>query len=211
MRAFSPGAPRRAPGEVEQWITAAHCGDAEALGRLLESLRPYLLLLANHELPADLRAKVGASDLVQDTCLEAQRDFAQFRGRTEEELRGWLRQGLLHNLANQARFYRETDKRAVSREVRLSEAAPCDLYPALLYEETPSGQAMAHEQDEALRQAVEELPENYRQVIRWRNYERLSFEEIAQRLDRTAGAARKLWLRAVERLQATLEPPHETG
>jgi RNA polymerase sigma-70 factor (ECF subfamily) len=48
----------------------ARKGSREALGRLLETCRPYLLLVANNELDRDLQAKAGASDLVQETFIE---------------------------------------------------------------------------------------------------------------------------------------------
>jgi len=46
-------------------------------------------------------------------------------------------------------------------------------------------------------------------VIQWRNYDRASFEEIGQRLERSAEAARKLWVRAVELLQQELDATHD--
>src|SRR5262249_54728266 len=98
------------------WLARARAGDRDALGRVLEVCRRYLLLIADRQLDADLRAKGGASDLVQETFLEAQRDFAQFAGNSEEELRAWLRRMLLNNLGNFTRRYRATGKRAVGRE-----------------------------------------------------------------------------------------------
>jgi DNA-directed RNA polymerase specialized sigma24 family protein len=104
---------------VPQWSEAAHHGSPEALGQVLEYCRPYLLAVANAQLERDLQAKAGASDLVQDTFIEAHRGFAAFRGRSEEELLGWLRQILLHNVADLRRQYRATEKRQVQREVSL--------------------------------------------------------------------------------------------
>src|SRR5262249_46357722 len=94
-------------------LAAARAGSRADLGQALELGRKYLLLVAERELDADVQAKGGASDLVQETFLEAQRDFAQFRGTTEAELLAWLRQMLLHNIANFTRRYRGTGKRAV--------------------------------------------------------------------------------------------------
>ena len=68
--------------ETVEWevdFLDARQGSLDALGRLLESCRNYLLLLANQQLREDLQAKAGGSDLVQDTFLEAQRDFRAFR------------------------------------------------------------------------------------------------------------------------------------
>ena len=72
---------------LPHWIEAAQHGSPEALGQVLEYCRRYLLAVAHEQFDTDLQAKVGVSDLVQDTFLEAQRDFGQFRGRSEAELR----------------------------------------------------------------------------------------------------------------------------
>jgi RNA polymerase sigma-70 factor (ECF subfamily) len=195
---------------VSRWIEAARLGSADALGQVLASCRAYLLAVANERLEPDLQAKVGASDLVQDTFLEAQRDFSRFRGRSEEELLAWLRQILLHNLANLSRQYRETDKRQIQREVPLSEALAGELLRALADDDlTPSANALRRERDQSLQRALAKLPERFRQVLQWRTYERCSFEEIGRRLGRSAGAARKQWARAVEQLQEILGPGDE--
>src|SRR5262249_49490145 len=99
------------------WLAAARAGSGDALGEALEACRPYLLRVANQELDQDLRAKGGASDLVQETFLEAQRDFPRFQGSSDAELRAWLRHILLHNLGKFARRFRQTQKRRLAAEV----------------------------------------------------------------------------------------------
>src|ERR687883_158141 len=99
------------PGDVARGLAEARAGSREALGRVLEACRGYLLLVAERELAPDLRPKGGASDLVQQTFLEAQRDFARFRGDSEEELLAWLRRLLLHNVADFSRRFHGTGKR----------------------------------------------------------------------------------------------------
>jgi WD40 repeat protein/serine/threonine protein kinase/DNA-directed RNA polymerase specialized sigma24 family protein len=83
---------------VARWIEAARGGSAEALGELLELCRPHLLRVADGHLEPDLKAKVGASDLVKETFLEAQRHFADFQGATETELLSWLGRILINNV-----------------------------------------------------------------------------------------------------------------
>ena len=100
-------------------LQEARDGDAEVLGRALESCRDYLLLVAARGIDADLTAKGGASDLVQDTLLGACRDFGTFRGRSRDELLAWLRAILRNNLAVFRRRYRGTGKRRVALEVPL--------------------------------------------------------------------------------------------
>jgi RNA polymerase sigma-70 factor (ECF subfamily) len=190
----------------EEWLAAARGGAPETLGQLLEACRQYLLLVANQHLAPDLQGKFGASDVVQETFLEAQRDFGGFQGRTEEELLAWLRHILLNNLANLTRGYRDTQKRQVAREVPIGQAEVGELQAALAREtESPSVVALAREQAEALDRALEHLPEHYRHVLLLRYQARLSFEEIGQKLERSAEAARKLWARAVEELEERMK------
>jgi len=188
--------------EEARWLAQARAGSAEALGRVLEAYRDYLLLVAERELAAELRAKAGASDLVQDTFLEAQRDFVQFRGDNGAELRAWLRKLLLNNLAAFGRRYRDTAKRQLGRELPLAEDSSGGQGAALPGDTpTPSTHAMAHEQAEALSRAIERLPEEYRQVLTLRYQDRLGYEEIGRRMGRSADAARLLFTRAIARLK----------
>jgi RNA polymerase sigma-70 factor (ECF subfamily) len=195
------------PKNAGDYLSAARAGSRDALGLALEACRHYLLQIAHADLSPDLRAKAGASDLVQETFLEAQRDFACFHGGSEEELLAWLRRLLLNNVANFTRRYRDTAKRVVGREVQLELGSASDLRGGGIAANTPSpsGQAMAEEKALAIQQALERLPDDYRLVITLRNQERCSFEEIGARLNRSTDAARRLWSRAIERLQHELE------
>src|SRR5262245_33601578 len=93
------------------WLAAARDGSRDALGKALEACRRYLLDVARHELDVSLQAKGGASDLVQDTFLEAQRAFDRFHGNSGGELRTWLRRLLHHQATKFGRRYRTTQKR----------------------------------------------------------------------------------------------------
>ena len=197
------------PQDAARWLPAARAGSREALGKVLDAARQYLLSIARQELDADLRAKTSPSDVVQETFVEAQRDFGQFQGVTEDELLAWLRQLLLHRVGKLRRRYRDTQKRRLAREVALgdddSSGGPAGGLAANTL--SPSGQAMEHEQDEALQAALGRLPEDYRRVITLRYQEQLPFEEIGELLHRSPEAARKLWARAVERLHEELDKP----
>jgi RNA polymerase sigma-70 factor (ECF subfamily) len=194
------------PKEVVCWLAAARGGSLEALGQVLEACRGYLLGIANRRLSAELRSKGGASDLVQQTFLDAHRQFERFQGASEKELLAWLRQILLHNLAHFQRRYRATGKRDLGREAPLSSGASSTDGGADLATQTPSPseQMVAREEAEAMQRALERLPEEHRQVLALRHQEQLTFEEIGQRLGRSTSGARALWLRAVERLNDEL-------
>jgi RNA polymerase sigma-70 factor (ECF subfamily) len=192
--------------QVIEWIEAARGGSREALGRLLDACRAYLLVVANRNLAPDLGGKVGGSDLVQETLLEALRDFGRFEGRTEDELLAWLCRILLHNLANVTRQYRDTGKRNVAREVPLPDAPRAEVQNGLIDPgASPSARAVAREQAEELERVLAGLPEHYRTVIRLRHLERRPFAEVGRLMGVSAEAARKLWLRALRQLRPFLE------
>src|SRR5438270_4361661 len=108
--------------DPEHLLRGARAGDAATLGRLLELYRRYLGLLARVQIGQRLQGKIDASDLVQETFLEAHRNFPRFRGTTEAELVSWLRQILAAKLADLLRRYLGTQGRDVRLERDLAAA-----------------------------------------------------------------------------------------
>jgi RNA polymerase sigma-70 factor (ECF subfamily) len=173
---------------------------------VIEGFRTYLLRVADRALLPELKTKEGASDVVQETLVEAHRAFDRFEGRTDRELRAWLRALLMNKVAHVARRYRGTEKRRLDREVSLDSClAGEDLDAALVADITsPGGQAVRSEEESALVAALGRLPETMSRAVLWRHHENCSFDEMGRRLGCSNVAARKLWLRALERLQSEL-------
>jgi RNA polymerase sigma-70 factor (ECF subfamily) len=193
----------------EQLLQRARQGDAPALGRLLESYRAYLSVLARVQIGKRLQGKVDASDLVQEACLGAYRDFPQFRGSTERELQAWLRQILASLLANMVRHYHGTQRRDIRLERQLGlelgqSSALLDRGLIAPYS-SPSNQAVRREQSVVLAEALGRLPEEWRELLVLRHLEGLSFPEVAQRMGRTIDVVKKLWPRALLSLRRLLE------
>lgn len=191
---------RDSPGGL---LALARAGDQHALGEVLEGYRQFLRLLARSRVGRELRARLDPSDLVQETLLEAQRDFQQFHGENRAELAGWLRQILLRNLADQCKHH-QSQKRDVGREQPLEllvKKTPESLAAPL---STPSAHALKLEQEGALATALAQLPPDYREVLTLRHLQGESFETIAARMGRTPGAVRMLWMRALEQLGGLL-------
>lgn len=184
-------------------IGQAQQGDESARERLFQLGRNYMGLVARAQVESWLRAKVDASDLVQQTMLEAHRDFPRFAGRSEKEWLGWLRRILAHNAADFVRCYRGTSKRA-GREVpiRAGDAsttfgAPEPAAPG----PTPSQEFLRLDAELRLAEALRQLPPDYQEVVMLRNLQRLPFAEVAQRMDRSRPAVQMLWMRAIRQLQ----------
>ena len=155
-----------------------------------------------------MQGKVDASDVVQETFLEAHRDFAQFRGGSETAFIGWLRGILVSNLANVVRRYRGTQ----ARDVRLEQQLVVELDRSSQQidrglaapQSSPSQHAARREQAVLLANALDRLPEQYREVIILRHLEGLKFPEVARRMGRTEGSVQKLWARALTELRRSL-------
>jgi len=196
---------------ITRLLDAMRQGDAAAQGRLLLRYQAWLGLLARMQIDSRLGGKFGASDIVQQTMLEAIRALPHFRGRTEGELLAWLRQVLAHVLAHEVRRYKGAQQRDVAREVSLEQSlaeSSLRLRGMLAAPGTsPSRQADRREQEVLLADVLSRLPEPYRQVIVLRNLQGLPHEEIARRLGRSAGAVRMLWVRALAQLRQAMESP----
>jgi RNA polymerase sigma-70 factor, ECF subfamily len=176
---------------------------------LLESFRGYLWLLARTGLDASLRGKADPSDVVQDTLLKAHMNFGQFQGQTEGELASWLRRILMNNLSDFVRGYRLADARQVGRERSLDELLG-DSSAALVGllvggGPSPSESAERRELTLVLAEALGELNEDYREVLVLRSLEERDWDETAQCMNRTVGATRMLWARALKALRPVLE------
>lgn len=192
--------------DVGGLLNRARCGVQEDRDRLFAASRSYLGLIARTQVETHLQAKVDASDLVQQTLMEAHRDFARFQGATEAEWLAWLRRILAHNTADFVRRYRGTAKRATSREVsppaaRSDRSTFFGLNEPADSIETPSQQMARRDDQLAIAAALETLARDHREVIVLRNLERLSFEEVAERMGRTRAATQMLWMRAIKKLQ----------
>ena len=176
-----------------------------AFGRLLARYSPYLMLLARVEVGRRLQGKLDPADLVQDTFLEAHRHFAGFRGSTEPEFAGWLRQILAGVLANTLRRYFGTKARDPRLEQELRAAvdqSSCMLVGQLAAPgSSPSEAASRREQAVLFADALGRLPDDYREVIVLRHLEGLTFPAVAERMGKTVDSVEKLWLRAIAKLR----------
>jgi RNA polymerase sigma-70 factor (ECF subfamily) len=200
---------RFVPPDPSDLIPRARAGDIIALGQLLQLFGHYLTFLARVQIGRHLQGKVDASDIVQDTFLKAHANFAKFRGNSEEELAAWLRQILTSTLANVVRHYFRSQGRNVRLESQL--ALDMDRSAHLLRhsfvgkQRSPSDSAARREQAVLLANALEQVPEKYREVIIWRHFEGLSFAQLAERTGRSVDSVQKLWMRGLRRLRRSLE------
>jgi RNA polymerase sigma-70 factor (ECF subfamily) len=189
-------------------------GMANTGERTLGSYRDYLRILARLQIRAHLRGKLDASDVVQQTILQAHASRDQFRGVTEAEWLGWLRAILANVLGSVCREF-ETAARDISRERSLEaelEQSSARLEQILVADQSsPSGTTVRAEELFRLAQALVRLPEDQRRAVELHHLKGLTVAEVAAELGRTRPAVVGLLFRALKRLRELLrddEEPH---
>jgi RNA polymerase sigma-70 factor (ECF subfamily) len=189
-------------------IERARRDEPGALDRLLDSYRNYLRLLARTGLDASLQGKADPSDLVQEALLKAALHFGQFRGGTDAELAGGLRQILARCLADLVRRYRTGGRRAgreLSLDQLLSRSSEAMERVLATDSTSPSSSAARRDLGVVLSDALAELSEDQREVIVLHHVEGLGWDEVARRMGRTPGTVRMLWTRALKQLRPLID------
>lgn len=193
-----------ARSDIRELLDRARRGAPDAIGRIFEAAREELLGLAEHELPGDLRMKVSPSDVVQETAVDMQRGFGQFAGTTAEECFAWLREVLRHNVVDAIRRYRDAQKRDPACETSLDGFRSREQRNLGALARRPEDSAIRREEAAVVNNILARLPPDYRRVLELRYWGGLTFVAIAPELGRSPEAVRKLWYRAIERLQHEL-------
>lgn len=197
---------------MERLLEQAKTGSPSALGPLLAAYGEQLRRIADRQLDEKLRGRVSPSDIVQDALMQATRDIADFRGETDAEFGAWLRRILARRLSKSIEVHVLAEKRDIRRETffgsRRQTHLPAGPASTSLHASPqqavadrrpgPFSEVVRKERSELLEATLRALPDRYREVIELRNGQGLSFEQIAVKLNRSSGATRMLWLRAID-------------
>jgi RNA polymerase sigma-70 factor, ECF subfamily len=182
--------------------------------RAIESHRDYLHLLVRLQLGSRLRAKLDASDVVQQAILQAHERRHQFRGRSEGEWLAWLRSILANALAAALRRF-DAQARDLGRERSLEtdlERSASRLEHLLVADQTsPSERVVRGEELLRLTEALGQLPEDQKRVVELHYLKGLPVAEVAEEIGRTRPAAVGLLFRGLKRLRELLREPGELG
>lgn len=203
--------------ELSRWFHGARKRDPAALQQLLMLYRPLLMKLAQQRLKGPVRTKVAPSDIVQATVWKATQEFAAQEFADRGGFLAWLVTILKHTAIDEQRRFRESQKRDISRERPLGSPETQEwlhrLSVTLSGINSDASSRHVASVNEVL-QALETLPPHYQLVIRLRYFERLKFEDIGKKFDRSADAVRVLHNRVLQKLREMLitqresEQPH---
>ncbi len=180
----------------------------ESAEHRLCQFRAYLKVLAEMQLPPMIRSRVDPSDIVQQTLLNAHRAIKDFRGQSDAELAGWLRQILARELVHQLRD-QQRQKRDVSRETSMQVAidASSTRLEAFLASDDPRPESLAARNERICRlaDALKRLPELQREAIELNYWHRWSLQKIADHQKRSKSAVIHAIRRGLSSLKKELD------
>jgi len=224
--------PEGAPGRIkvsmvedpgEAGLPAPKDGELERTRRLIEEARAgrreayeELFRIYSEELGARVQRlalprgpRVAASDVIQETLVDAVRGFEAFEPRGPGSFRGWLGR-ILDNRVRMLANTLHAQKRDARREVNLrtgelSSSDAHDPTPSLAGSGTsPSGAAAIGERGEALERALAKLSRDHQEVLRLIKLHEHSIAETARTMGRSENAVKKLLARALLELRTAL-------
>lgn len=191
---------------VTQLVDLARTGDASARDQLLIKYRPYLRLLAWQRLPKFIHKRTDASDIVQQTLVDAVRGLPEFRGQTEPEFTAWMMRLLERNLLMSVR-----NNTLGKRDVRLerewgdgSGSAVMMWHSLAADGSSPMSSVFRGEAALHLAMALEKLPPEQRTAVEMRYIGQQSLQAIADEMKRSVGSVAGLIRRGVESLETHL-------
>jgi len=172
---------------------------------LLEHARPMLMAIATKMIGKDIQSKLGASDIVQQTMLEAFLAVDVLDLRKSAHMDGWLRSLLVNNVKDAAKYFRDRLKRSVLRERRVRSFDRIALRLC-----NPNEGMACEEQIERMHEAMQCIPEAHRQVLSWRFLDQLSCAEIGQLTGRHENAVRMMVNRSLARVKREMRRRDDT-
>lgn len=184
-------------------VRRARDGDEEAFRKLFDRHADRVRGRIRGRLSPAVQRKVSLADVLQDAYLVAFQRIAEFEDRGDGSFGAWLAQIAENRARKVVERFAGTAKRHVGREV--SRGGRPDTHHFQGRGPSPSQLAMAGELREAAARALRKLPEDYREVLRLVQEEDLSFEDAAERMDRSKDAVRMLYGRALDRFAELLE------
>ncbi|MGD0961378.1 MAG: RNA polymerase sigma factor RpoE [Methylomonas sp.] len=142
-----------------------------------------------------------AQDVAQDTFIKAYRALADFRG--ESAFYTWLYRIAINTAKN---YLLSRSRRHSEFELEMQDAELVENAAQLRDLETPENQLMNEQIIKVIKQAIENLPEEMRIAITLREFEGMSYEEIAEAMDCPIGTVRSRIFRAREAIDEKLQP-----
>ena len=172
-------------------VERALTGDAEAFGELVHRWERRIFALTY----GMLGREEDARDATQETFLAAFRNLRGFRG--EAKVSSWLHRIAVNQCISRQRRSKVRSESALEEEHETSFATPFAHSPAHVVE--------GRQETAAVRRAINSLPVELRQVVVMKEFEELTFREIADALDLPLSTVKSRLYTALKQLQMRLQ------
>jgi RNA polymerase sigma-70 factor, ECF subfamily len=192
--------------EIQRLVDRAAQGAPGVLDHLLALNRPRLRKLVAVQIDSRLQARIDPSDVVQETMIEAARRFKDYLGSRPLPFYPWLRQLAIDQISRLRRDHLRRARRSAHREVSLGRLLPDDSLRELanlvpFQGSSPTQRLARKESRELVREALDRLAADDREVLVLRCLEHMTAAEAGAVLGVSEAAVRMRQLRALERLQ----------
>lgn|GEM_PF-3268878 len=183
--------------ETQRLVQAALTGGPDALGPLVERLRPRLVLWCASNMSSMLRAHVEPEDAAQDVLLAVLKDFHTYHGPPDKRFFGWFFTVAANKMRDLVDYWSAKKRQPGDRRSQS--------------QTSPSQAAVRRELSEVVRDAVGRLADDHRTVVRLLKFEGRDVVEVAQIMERSENAVRILYCRALKELRAWMDAPPPPG
>lgn len=181
----------------ENLVVRVQQGDKSAYDLLVVKYQHKIIQLVNRY----VKDSSEAQDVAQEAFLKAYRALGNFRG--ESAFYTWLYRIAINTAKN---YLMSRSRRSVDMQVDLQDAEEIEKAPQLQGIETPESHLLNEEIVETIKTAIAKLPEEMRIAIMLREFEGMSYEEIAEAMDCPVGTVRSRIFRAREAIDNKLNP-----
>jgi RNA polymerase sigma-70 factor, ECF subfamily len=186
-------------------VRALQSGEAEAFASLVRTHAARLLTVARRFLGSEEDAR----DALQDTFVAAFKSIGGFEGKSR--LYTWLYRILINVCLARLRTKQRRREGLIDDVLPRFLADGHQAHPAQDWSDPPDAPAQRRETRELIRQAIDQLPEDYRTVLLLRDIEELDTNEAARVLEVTAGVVKTRLHRARQALRTILDPHFRGG
>ena len=185
-------------GDVDQaLVRRVQRGDKKAFDVLVLKYQHKIVHLVNRY----VKDAAEAEDVAQDAFIKAYKALADFRG--DSAFYTWLYRIAINTAKN---YLLTRSRRSYDYEIEVQDAEMVENAPQLKDYDTPDSQLLSEEILEVIQEAIDNLPDEMRVAITLREYEGLSYEEIAEAMDCPIGTVRSRIFRAREAIDEKLKP-----
>jgi RNA polymerase sigma-70 factor (ECF subfamily) len=186
----------------EDLVLRVQQGDKSAFDLLVIKYQHKIIQLVNRY----VKDPSEAQDVAQEAFIKAYRALGNFRG--DSAFYTWLYRIAINTAKN---YLVSRSRRSSDYQVDIQDAEVFENAPQLQGMETPERHLLNQEIIDTIQEAIDKLPEDMRTAIMLREFEGMSYEEIAEAMDCPVGTVRSRIFRAREAIDNKLNPLLEHG